>query len=238
MVDVWWFLYRKIKCIQLFQNNYSEVIWDFRFPWLWLWRWLSFGMLCHVVCTHRPDDGGSKHFWNINQYLPDYTAQHSRRWSSALNFVLWLKSYSSVYKFASFSWFHVLGEILFIFMGIFVIITLLFCSFTEARFCSFPLLTIVNNVWNFFNYMFSMYKLQGIISWFKLCYRTNFEATPPPILIDNGLAVLENEKIERHIMKNVPGGHNLFVQDKEVATLVENLYSVSQPQFLSSSLVF
>lgn len=57
--------------------------------------------------------------------------------------------------------------------------------------------------------------------------RTNFEATPPPILIDNGLAVLENEKIERHIMKNVPGGHNLFVQDKEVATLIENLYSVS-----------
>lgn len=43
-------------------------------------------------------------------------------------------------------------------------------------------------------------------------FRTNFEATPPPILIDNGLAVLENEKIERHIMKNVPGGHNLFVQ--------------------------
>ncbi|CAB3376525.1 Hypothetical predicted protein [Cloeon dipterum] len=26
-------------------------------------------------------------------------------------------------------------------------------------------------------------------------------------------------------MKNVPGGHNLFVQDKEVATLIENLYS-------------
>lgn len=45
-------------------------------------------------------------------------------------------------------------------------------------------------------------------------FRTNFEATPPPILIDNGLAVLENEKIERHIMKNVPGGHNLFVQVK------------------------
>lgn len=40
------------------------------------------------------------------------------------------------------------------------------------------------------------------------------------------MAVLENEKIERHIMKNVPGGYNLFVQDKEVATLIENLYSV------------
>lgn len=43
-------------------------------------------------------------------------------------------------------------------------------------------------------------------------FRTNFEATHPPILIDNGLAILENEKIERHIMKSVPGGHNLFVQ--------------------------
>ncbi|XP_037973219.2 chloride intracellular channel exc-4 isoform X1 [Plutella xylostella] len=56
-------------------------------------------------------------------------------------------------------------------------------------------------------------------------FRTNFEATHPPILIDNGLAILENEKIERHIMKSVPGGHNLFVQDKEVASLIENLYS-------------
>lgn len=43
-------------------------------------------------------------------------------------------------------------------------------------------------------------------------FRTNFEATHPPILIDNGLAILENDKIERHIMKNIPGGYNLFVQ--------------------------
>lgn len=71
----------------------------------------------------------------------------------------------------------------------------------------------------FYKYLIFLYAL--------FCCRTNFEATPPPILIDNGLAVLENEKIERHIMKNVPGGHNLFVQDKEVATLIENLYSVS-----------
>ena len=35
------------------------------------------------------------------------------------------------------------------------------------------------------------------------------DSTPPPILIDAGVAVLENEKIERHIMKAVPGGHNL-----------------------------
>lgn len=59
-----------------------------------------------------------------------------------------------------------------------------------------------------------------------IIFRSNFDANPPPILIDNGMAVLENEKIERHIMKNIPGGYNLFVQDKEVATLIENLYSV------------
>lgn len=26
-------------------------------------------------------------------------------------------------------------------------------------------------------------------------------------------------------MKNIPGGYNLFVQDKDVATLIENVYS-------------
>lgn len=49
-------------------------------------------------------------------------------------------------------------------------------------------------------------------------FRTNFEATHPPILIDNGLAILENDKIERHIMKNIPGGYNLFVQVKLLHT--------------------
>ena len=42
-------------------------------------------------------------------------------------------------------------------------------------------------------------------------FRSNFEAAQPPILIDNMHAILENEKIERHIMKHIPGGHNLFV---------------------------
>lgn len=56
-------------------------------------------------------------------------------------------------------------------------------------------------------------------------FRSNFEAAQPPILIDGGVAVLENEKIERHIMKNIPGGHNLFVPDPEVSKKIENLYS-------------
>ncbi|XP_064489224.1 chloride intracellular channel Clic-like [Ornithodoros turicata] len=55
-------------------------------------------------------------------------------------------------------------------------------------------------------------------------FRSNFDSTPPPILIDRGQAILENDKIERYIMKNIPGGHNLFVQDKETATVIENLY--------------
>lgn len=50
-------------------------------------------------------------------------------------------------------------------------------------------------------------------------FRTNFEATHPPILIDGGLAVLENDKIERHIMKSVPGGHNLFVQVRNPSSI-------------------
>jgi hypothetical protein len=29
--------------------------------------------------THRPDDEGSKHLWNVSKLLPDYTAQHPRR---------------------------------------------------------------------------------------------------------------------------------------------------------------
>ncbi|KAF0752703.1 chloride intracellular channel exc-4-like [Aphis craccivora] len=55
-------------------------------------------------------------------------------------------------------------------------------------------------------------------------FRSDFDANPPPILIDNGKVVLENEEIERHIMENVPGGYNIFVEDKEVATLIGNLY--------------
>jgi hypothetical protein len=33
--------------------------------------------------THRPDDGGSTHLWNVRQYLPDYMAQHLRRQPSS-----------------------------------------------------------------------------------------------------------------------------------------------------------
>jgi len=56
-------------------------------------------------------------------------------------------------------------------------------------------------------------------------FRTNFEAAQPPILIDTGVAILENEKIERHIMKHVPGGHNLFISDQDVNKRIENLYN-------------
>jgi chloride intracellular channel protein 2 len=56
-------------------------------------------------------------------------------------------------------------------------------------------------------------------------FRSNFDSTPPPILIDGEHAILENDKIERYIMKNIPGGHNLFISDKETAAVIENLYS-------------
>ena len=53
------------------------------------------------------------------------------------------------------------------------------------------------------------------------------QAAQPPILIDNGMAVLENDLIERHIMKKIPGGHNLFVPD-QVIPHPRHLYPLSQ----------
>jgi hypothetical protein len=32
-----------------------------------------------LLWNHRPDEGGSKHLWNVGQLLPDYTAQYPRR---------------------------------------------------------------------------------------------------------------------------------------------------------------
>jgi hypothetical protein len=46
---------------------------------------ISSGMLRRVVwekltnVSDRPDDGGSKNFWNTRQLLPDYTALYPRR---------------------------------------------------------------------------------------------------------------------------------------------------------------
>lgn len=68
-------------------------------------------------------------------------------------------------------------------------------------------------------------------------FRSKYDSTPPPILVDGDLAVLENEKIERYIMKNIPGGHNLFISDKETASVIENLYSVSWVILFSLRLV-
>jgi hypothetical protein len=36
-----------------------------------------------AMSTHRPDDGGSKHLWNVSKLLPDYTAQQPRRQPSS-----------------------------------------------------------------------------------------------------------------------------------------------------------
>lgn len=55
-------------------------------------------------------------------------------------------------------------------------------------------------------------------------FRAKFEASPPPILVAGEEVILENEQIERFIMKRIPGGHNLFVNDKDVGTLISNVY--------------
>jgi hypothetical protein len=35
------------------------------------------------VCDHHPDDGVSKHLWNVSKFLPDFTAQEPRRQPSS-----------------------------------------------------------------------------------------------------------------------------------------------------------
>jgi hypothetical protein len=48
-----------------------------------------------AAMTHRPDNGGSNHLWNVGKVLPDNTAQHPRRQSS-LNLILvslWKRTY-------------------------------------------------------------------------------------------------------------------------------------------------
>jgi hypothetical protein len=36
---------------------------------------------CETCC--HPDDGGSKHLWNVGKHLPDYTAQQTKRQPSS-----------------------------------------------------------------------------------------------------------------------------------------------------------
>jgi hypothetical protein len=36
-----------------------------------------------AVVSHHPDDGGSKHLWNVGKLQTDYTAQHPRRQPSS-----------------------------------------------------------------------------------------------------------------------------------------------------------
>jgi hypothetical protein len=51
---------------------------DLRFSRRRIWRWL-----CRVLLTHRLDDGGIRHLWNVCKFIPDYTAQQPRRHPSS-----------------------------------------------------------------------------------------------------------------------------------------------------------
>jgi hypothetical protein len=46
------------------------------------------------------DDGGSKHLWNVGQFLPDYTAQRPRRQSLSFS-TLWVSLHSSGWNYVS-----------------------------------------------------------------------------------------------------------------------------------------
>jgi hypothetical protein len=60
-------------------------MWNLRFSGRRVWRWLSSELFRRVVWSHHPDDGGSKHLWNIGKRLPDYKAQQPRRQPSSYN---------------------------------------------------------------------------------------------------------------------------------------------------------
>jgi hypothetical protein len=56
------------------------------------WDVVPCGMVEHdwhfrgAYCLHHlPDEGGSKHLWNVGQYLPDYMAQHPKSQLSSGN---------------------------------------------------------------------------------------------------------------------------------------------------------
>jgi hypothetical protein len=37
-----------------------------------------------TAMTYHPDDGGSKHLWNVGKFMPHYTAQYHRRQSPSV----------------------------------------------------------------------------------------------------------------------------------------------------------
>jgi hypothetical protein len=84
----------EICSISSISSNTKHIQWDVRFSWQQVWGWLVSwnvapsslveigrrfrGAYClhHQgdVSTHRPEDGGSKHLWNVGQFLRDHTA--------------------------------------------------------------------------------------------------------------------------------------------------------------------
>jgi hypothetical protein len=51
----------------------------------------------------RPDDGGSKNFWNVGKNLLDYMSQHPRRQSSS-NATSWNCHYLVIFEYSFFWW--------------------------------------------------------------------------------------------------------------------------------------
>jgi hypothetical protein len=55
--------------------------------------------------TYHPEDGGSKHLWNVSQFLPDHTVQYPSRQSSSYSPLwetetsTWSKKYAQHYLF-------------------------------------------------------------------------------------------------------------------------------------------
>jgi hypothetical protein len=100
--------------------NQHAPFWDFRFLRQLLWRLLFWNVApCSLIETHRRfggayclfhegDEllthqyGGSKHLWNIDQFLLNYMVQHSRRQSSSTHYLFVPLNWSSLTKFKHF----------------------------------------------------------------------------------------------------------------------------------------
>jgi hypothetical protein len=73
----------QVYSLQLVVVYEAVVLWGFTSPRRRVWCLVGYAVcnLVEVYCLHHEDEC-SKHLWNVDKRLPDYTAQHPRRQSS------------------------------------------------------------------------------------------------------------------------------------------------------------
>jgi hypothetical protein len=79
--------------------------WSDQVPTLSDW-FLYLKPIPHAWLTHCPDDGDSKHLWNISKLLPNYTVQQPRRQPYSSSPHENLKSHTLILLFHFFNTFY------------------------------------------------------------------------------------------------------------------------------------